>query len=81
VCWSCMVPCGARAIVTGDEVEVFNGRWNLLLKRCKWACGRWRSSGAAWTGKAVAVGDVEPLTSETLTDLAVGLRSTRPWLR
>jgi anaerobic selenocysteine-containing dehydrogenase len=64
----------ARAIVTGDEVEVFNGRGSLALKALVNA-----QVGAGvvaarldWNKLSAGGANVNALTSETLTDLGGG---------
>jgi anaerobic selenocysteine-containing dehydrogenase len=64
----------ARAIVTGDEVEVFNGRGSVLLKAL---VNAQISAGVVaarldWNKLSVGGGNVNALTSETLTDLGGG---------
>ena len=63
----------ARAIVTGDEVEVFNGRGHMALKavvNAQVAPGV-VSARLDWN-KLSGGGNVNALTSETLTDLGGG---------
>jgi anaerobic selenocysteine-containing dehydrogenase len=64
----------ARAIVTGDEVEVFNGRGSLALKAL--VNGQVSAGVVAarldWNKLSVGGGNVNALTSETLTDLGGG---------
>jgi anaerobic selenocysteine-containing dehydrogenase len=64
----------ARAIVTGDEVEVFNGRGSVALKAL---VNAQVSSGVVaarldWNKLSAGGGNVNALTSETLTDLGGG---------
>jgi len=64
----------ARAIVTGDEVEVFNGRGSVSLKAL---VNAQISAGVVaarldWNKLSVGGGNVNALTSETLTDLGGG---------
>jgi anaerobic selenocysteine-containing dehydrogenase len=64
----------ARAIVTGDEVEVFNGRGSLLLKAL--VNGHVGAGVVAarldWNKLSAGGVNVNALTSETLTDLGGG---------
>ena len=64
----------ARAIVTGDEVEVFNGRGSVALKAL--VNGQVAAGVVAarldWNKLSVGGGNVNALTSETLTDLGGG---------
>jgi anaerobic selenocysteine-containing dehydrogenase len=64
----------ARAIVTGDEVEVFNGRGRIALKA---SVNGHVSAGVVaarldWNKLSAGGGNVNALTSETLTDLGGG---------
>jgi len=64
----------ARAIVTGDEVEVFNGRGSVALKAL---VNAQVSAGVVaarldWNKLSAGGGNVNALTSETLTDLGGG---------
>jgi anaerobic selenocysteine-containing dehydrogenase len=64
----------ARAIVTGDEVEVFNGRGSVSLKAL---VNAQISAGVVaarldWNKLSAGGGNVNALTSETLTDLGGG---------
>ena len=64
----------ARAIVTGDEVEVFNGRGSLALKAL---VNTQVSVGVVaarldWNKLSTGGGNVNALTSETLTDIGGG---------
>jgi anaerobic selenocysteine-containing dehydrogenase len=64
----------ARAIVTGDEVEVFNGRGSLALKAlvdAQVAAGV-VAARLDWNKLSAGGGNVNALTSETLTDLGGG---------
>jgi anaerobic selenocysteine-containing dehydrogenase len=64
----------ARAIVTGDEVEVFNGRGSLALKalvNAQVAAGV-VAARLDWNKLSAGGGNVNALTSETLTDLGGG---------
>jgi anaerobic selenocysteine-containing dehydrogenase len=64
----------ARAIVTGDEVEVFNGRGGLALKalvNAQVAAGV-VAARLDWNKLSAGGGNVNALTSETLTDLGGG---------
>jgi len=64
----------ARAIATGDEVEVFNGRGRLTLKAL--VNGHVGAGVVAarldWNKLSVGGGNVNALTSETLTDIGGG---------
>ena len=64
----------ARAIVTGDDVEVFNGRGNLTLKAL--VNGHVGAGVVAarldWNKLSAGGANVNALTSETLTDLGGG---------
>jgi anaerobic selenocysteine-containing dehydrogenase len=64
----------ARAIATGDEVEVFNGRGSLTLKAL--VNGHVGAGVVAarldWNKLSVGGGNVNALTSETLTDIGGG---------
>jgi anaerobic selenocysteine-containing dehydrogenase len=64
----------ARTIATGDEVEVFNGRGRLTLKAL--VNGHVGAGVVAarldWNKLSVGGGNVNALTSETLTDLGGG---------
>jgi anaerobic selenocysteine-containing dehydrogenase len=64
----------ARAIVTGDEVEVFNGRGSLALKAL--VNGQVGAGVVAarldWNKLSAGGANVNALTSETLTDLGGG---------
>jgi anaerobic selenocysteine-containing dehydrogenase len=64
----------ARAIVTGDEVEVFNGRGRVALKAL---VNAQVSAGVVaarldWNKLSADGGNVNALTSETLTDIGGG---------
>jgi anaerobic selenocysteine-containing dehydrogenase len=64
----------ARAIVTGDEVEVFNGRGRVALKAL---VNAQVSAGVVaarldWNKLSAGGGNVNALTSETLTDIGGG---------
>jgi anaerobic selenocysteine-containing dehydrogenase len=64
----------ARAIVTGDEVEVFNGRGSVALKAL---VNTQVSAGVVaarldWNKLSAGGANVNALTSETLTDLGGG---------
>jgi anaerobic selenocysteine-containing dehydrogenase len=64
----------ARAIMTGDEVEVFNGRGSVALKAL---VNTQVSAGVVaarldWNKLSVGGANVNALTSETLTDLGGG---------
>ncbi len=64
----------ARAIVTGDEVEVFNGRGKVALKAL---VNAQVSAGVVaarldWNKLSAEGGNVNALTSETLTDIGGG---------
>jgi anaerobic selenocysteine-containing dehydrogenase len=64
----------AREIVTGDEVEVFNGRGSVSLKAL---VNAQVSAGVVaarldWNKLSVGGGNVNRLTSETLTDIGGG---------
>jgi anaerobic selenocysteine-containing dehydrogenase len=64
----------ARAIVTGDEVEVFNGRGSLTLNAL---VNAQVSAGVVaarldWNKLSAGGANVNALTSETLTDLGGG---------
>jgi anaerobic selenocysteine-containing dehydrogenase len=64
----------ARAIVTGDEVEVFNGRGSVALKAL---VNAQVSAGVVaarldWNKLSAGGGNVNALTSETLTDIGGG---------
>jgi anaerobic selenocysteine-containing dehydrogenase len=64
----------ARAIATGDEVEVFNGRGSIALKAL---VNGYVGAGVVaarldWNKLSVGGGNVNALTSETLTDLGGG---------
>ena len=64
----------ARAIVTGDEVEVFNGRGRVTLKAL---VNAQVSAGVVaarldWNKLSAGGGNVNALTSETLTDIGGG---------
>jgi anaerobic selenocysteine-containing dehydrogenase len=64
----------ARAIVTGDEVEVFNGRGSLALKalvNAQVAAGV-VAARLDWNKLSAGGVNVNALTSETLTDLGGG---------
>jgi anaerobic selenocysteine-containing dehydrogenase len=64
----------ARAIVTGDEVEVFNGRGRIVLKAVvdgHVAAGV-VSARLDWNKLSDGGGNVNALTSETLTDIGGG---------
>jgi anaerobic selenocysteine-containing dehydrogenase len=64
----------ARAIVTGDEVEVFNGRGSIALKalvNAQVAAGV-VSARLDWNKLSAGGGNVNALTSETLTDIGGG---------
>jgi anaerobic selenocysteine-containing dehydrogenase len=64
----------ARAIVTGDEVEVFNGRGSVALKavvNAQVAAGV-VSARLDWNKLSAGGGNVNRLTSETLTDIGGG---------
>jgi anaerobic selenocysteine-containing dehydrogenase len=64
----------ARAIVTGDEVEVFNRRGSLALKalvNAQVAAGV-VAARLDWNKLSAGGGNVNALTSETLTDLGGG---------
>src|SRR5882757_3167026 len=64
----------ARAIVSGDEVEVFNGRGSITLKAL--VNGQVSAGVVAarldWNKLSVGGANVNALTSETLTDLGGG---------
>jgi anaerobic selenocysteine-containing dehydrogenase len=64
----------ARAIVTGDEVEVFNGRGSVVLKAL--VNGQVSAGVVAarldWNKLSVGGANVNALTSETLTDIGGG---------
>jgi anaerobic selenocysteine-containing dehydrogenase len=64
----------ARAIVTGDEVEVFNGRGRVALKALVNAQVSVGVVAARldWNKLSAGGGNVNALTSETLTDLGGG---------
>ena len=64
----------ARAIVSGDEVEVFNGRGSVALKAL---VNTQVSAGVVsarldWNKLSAGGGNVNALTSETLTDIGGG---------
>ncbi len=64
----------ARAIVTGDEVEVFNGRGSVALKalvNAQVAAGV-VAARLDWNKLSAGGGNVNALTSETLTDIGGG---------
>jgi anaerobic selenocysteine-containing dehydrogenase len=64
----------ARAIVTGDEVEVFNGRGSVALKalvNAQVAAGV-VAARLDWNKLSADGGNVNALTSETLTDIGGG---------
>ena len=64
----------ARAIVTGDEVEVFNSRGSVALKalvNAQVAVGV-VSARLDWNKLSAGEGNVNALTSETLTDIGGG---------
>jgi anaerobic selenocysteine-containing dehydrogenase len=64
----------ARGIVTGDEVEVFNGRGSIALKAL--VNGQVGAGVVAarlnWNKLSAGGGNVNALTSETLTDIGGG---------
>ena len=64
----------ARAIVTGDEVEVFNGRGRLALKAVVngHVGAGVVSARLDWNKLSADGGNVNALTSETLTDIGGG---------
>jgi len=64
----------ARAIVTGDEVEVFNGRGSIALKALVNAQVGVGVVAARldWNKLSAGGGNVNVLTSETLTDIGGG---------
>ena len=64
----------ARAIVTGDEVEVFNGRGRLALKAVVngHVGAGVVSARLDWNKLSAGGGNVNALTSETLTDIGRG---------
>ena len=64
----------ARAIVTGDEVEVFNGRGRLALKAVVngHVGAGVVSARLDWNKLSADGGNVSALTSETLTDIGGG---------
>jgi anaerobic selenocysteine-containing dehydrogenase len=64
----------ARAIANGDEVEVFNGRGSIALKaliNAQVSAGV-VSARLDWNKLSVGGGNVNRLTSETLTDIGGG---------
>ena len=64
----------ARAIVSGDEVEVFNGRGSIALKalvNAQVAAGV-VSARLDWNKLSAGGANVNALTSETLTDIGGG---------
>jgi anaerobic selenocysteine-containing dehydrogenase len=64
----------ARAIVTGDEVEVFNGRGNVTLKalvNARVGAGV-VAARLDWNKLSAGGANVNALTSETLTDIGGG---------
>jgi anaerobic selenocysteine-containing dehydrogenase len=64
----------ARAIVTGDEVEVFNGRGRIVLKAVVdgHVGAGVVSARLDWNKLSDGGGNVNALTSETLTDIGGG---------
>jgi anaerobic selenocysteine-containing dehydrogenase len=63
-----------RAIVTGDEVEVFNGRGSIALRalvNAQVAPGV-VAARLDWNKLSAGGGNVNRLTSETLTDIGGG---------
>ena len=64
----------ARAIVTGDEVEVFNGRGRIALKAVVngHVGAGVVSARLDWNKLSAGGGNVNALTSETLTDIGGG---------
>jgi anaerobic selenocysteine-containing dehydrogenase len=64
----------ARAIVTGDEVDVFNGRGSLTLKALVngHVCAGVVAARLDWNKLSPGGANVNALTSETLTDLGGG---------
>jgi anaerobic selenocysteine-containing dehydrogenase len=68
------VDAAARAIVTGDEVEVFNGRGSIALRavvNAQIGAGV-VSARLDWNKLSAGGGNVNRLTSETLTDIGGG---------
>jgi anaerobic selenocysteine-containing dehydrogenase len=65
---------GARAIATGDAVEVFNGRGTIRLRalvNAQVAAGV-VAARLDWSKLSVDGSNVNALTSETLTDIGGG---------
>jgi anaerobic selenocysteine-containing dehydrogenase len=68
------VDAAARSIVSGDEVEVFNGRGHMALKavvNAQVAPGV-VAARLDWNKLSAGGGNVNALTSETLTDIGGG---------
>ena len=68
------IDAAARAIASGDEVEVFNGRGSIALKalvNAQVAAGV-VAARLDWNKLSAGGGNVNALTSETLTDLGGG---------